>query len=257
MSLAYKMRVWRWFVGLYAGCMTVKAWLEGHQFDLEALAELMPSGDTRVVREGDDYYLTSTEIDNRADGVKFYEVAPAILQRVNGLARSRDAGYRPVRLSGRYHEGERRHTVVQVGTAECRSKVGVVRVLVNGQQQSPAPPDAPEHFLHAASNSDVAEALDILGQPEPLMWVELYRIMEIVQHSGQLQAAMDAAGVSKKQMTRFSRTACHPDAAGRDARHARSKEQPPKPPMPISEARQMISDLARGWLESLTPSDGR
>jgi hypothetical protein len=46
----------------------VKAWLEGHQFDLDALAELLPAGDTRVVLDGDGYYLTATEIDNRPAG---------------------------------------------------------------------------------------------------------------------------------------------------------------------------------------------
>jgi len=35
--------------------MTVKAWLEGHQFDLEDLVQLLPSGDVRVVREDDAY----------------------------------------------------------------------------------------------------------------------------------------------------------------------------------------------------------
>jgi hypothetical protein len=90
-----------------------------------------------------------------------------------------------------------------------------------------------------------------MGQPEPLKWVELYRVMEIVEHSGQLPAALDAASVSRRQLARFSRTACHPDAAGPDARHARSKHEPPNPPMSISEARQLISDLVRGWLESL------
>jgi hypothetical protein len=46
-----------------AGCIppgrlvtvAVKAWLEGHEFDLEDLATLLPTGDTRVIKEGDGY----------------------------------------------------------------------------------------------------------------------------------------------------------------------------------------------------------
>ena len=46
--------------------MTVKVWLEGHQFDLEALAELLTTGDIRVETDGDGgFYLTADEIDNR------------------------------------------------------------------------------------------------------------------------------------------------------------------------------------------------
>lgn len=173
---------------LYAAFMTVKAWLEGHPFDLDALVEMLPAGDTRVRREGDTHCLISTEIDDRPADVKFYEAAPAVLQRVNGLARSRDARYRPVRLSGRYQDGERGYTVTQIGRVESRSRALPLVALKNGEQ---APPvlisTASDHLLLAASNSDVADALQIMGQPEPLNWVELYRVMEIIEHSGRLK----------------------------------------------------------------------
>ena len=35
----------------YAVAVTTKAWLEGHRFDLEALARLMPNGDVRVIEQ--------------------------------------------------------------------------------------------------------------------------------------------------------------------------------------------------------------
>lgn len=42
--------------------MATKAWLEGHMFDLEDLAALLPSGDVRMVKEGDRFYLTAAEL---------------------------------------------------------------------------------------------------------------------------------------------------------------------------------------------------
>jgi hypothetical protein len=41
--------------------MTNKAWLEGHEFDLEDLADQLAAGDVRVVRDETEnaYYLTS------------------------------------------------------------------------------------------------------------------------------------------------------------------------------------------------------
>lgn len=81
----------------------MKVWLEGHQFDLESLAELLPTGDIRVEADGNGgFYLTANEIDNRPAGVPFYAIAPVVLQRINGLARARNASYRPISLSGRY-----------------------------------------------------------------------------------------------------------------------------------------------------------
>jgi hypothetical protein len=95
--------------------MVVNAWLEGHPFDSDTPATLLPTGDTLVVRDDNGgYYLTAAEIDNRPAGTPFYEVAPAVLQRVNGLARVHDTGFRPVSLSGRYQEGDRRRHLVQV-----------------------------------------------------------------------------------------------------------------------------------------------
>jgi hypothetical protein len=73
----------------------VKAWLAGHEFDLDDLVDLLPSGDTRVVKDSEGYYLTSKEIDSRPDGVPFYEVAPRVLQRVNGLARAKNPSTDP------------------------------------------------------------------------------------------------------------------------------------------------------------------
>jgi hypothetical protein len=100
----------------------VKAWLDGDRIDLDTLAEVLPAGDTWVACDDDGFYLTAAEIDNRPAGVRFYEVAPVVLQRVNGLARVLSSGYRPVRLNGRYQEGDRRHPVVQAGCAEARAQ---------------------------------------------------------------------------------------------------------------------------------------
>jgi hypothetical protein len=227
----------------------VKAWLDGHSIDLETLAGLLPAGDTRVVRDGDGFYLTGDEIDNRAAGVPFYEVAPVVLQRVNGLARVMRSGYRPVRLSGRYQEGDRRHQVVQAGCAKIRVQAMPVTILINGEPVASPLPPGPGYSATASADAEIAEALAILGQPAAPNWVELYKVYEIIEHTGLLKAAMGAAGVSGNQLSVFTRTACHPAAAGPDARHGRSRQDPPKHPMPIAKARELISGLVRAWMD--------
>lgn len=75
--------------------MTVKAWLEGHEFDLHDLAELLSSGDIQVVREGDDHYLTAPEIDNPPETNRFDKPAERLIVRINGLGRAKSADFRP------------------------------------------------------------------------------------------------------------------------------------------------------------------
>jgi hypothetical protein len=131
-----------------------------------------------------------------------------------------------------------------------------VAVVINGEQMPPAPSTVPDHLWRAASDVDVAEVLGIMGPPDPLDWIDLCRVLEIIEHSGRRQIAMDAAGISKKQVDVFSQTANHPQAAGPAARHARSKYEPPKHPMPIALARQLISKLVCAWLDTDARSAG-
>ena len=62
--------------------MSMKAELKGHEFDLDALVDLFPSGPIRVVREDGVHYLLADEIDSRQQGLQYYEVAPKVLERV-------------------------------------------------------------------------------------------------------------------------------------------------------------------------------
>ncbi|MGH3669146.1 MAG: hypothetical protein ACRDSH_00705 [Pseudonocardiaceae bacterium] len=231
----------------------MKAWLEGHQFDLEALAELLPTGDIRVEGDGNGgFYLIANEIDNRPAGVPFYEIAPVILQRINGLARVKNASYRPVWLSGRYQEGDKRHQVVQLGTAECRVQARPLIPLIDGAPVASRPPPGQRYTALASVDVDVAQVLEIMGRPEARNWVDLYKVYEIIEYTGQLKVAMVGAGISFNQMSLFVRTACHPDAGGPEARHGRSKQDPPEKPMPIGRARKMIGELVVAWMDMLT-----
>jgi hypothetical protein len=96
----------------------------------------------------------------------------------------------------------------------------------------------------------VAEVLQILGQPQPPNFAELYKIDEIIKSAGRLTAVMQSAGVSDKERRLFKQTADHQDASGADSRHARNKQQPPESPMQIGQARAMIRKLVTAWLES-------
>jgi hypothetical protein len=65
--------------------MIMKARLNGHEFDLQDLADWLPSGDICVVRDDEGYYLSAPDIDTPPDGKTYYEVAQNLLPIVNGI----------------------------------------------------------------------------------------------------------------------------------------------------------------------------
>lgn len=166
--------------------VSMKVELKGHEFDLDALVHLFPSGPIRVVRENGVHYLLADDIDNRPQGVQYYEVAPKILKTVNGLARVTDSAYQPVELSGYYFEGEQRHMVGSAETVVTRVRVGTPTVLVTNSEgivQAPPPPPGPQRAAVAAAYPDVTEALTLMSQPAALGWTELYKVFEVVRDS--------------------------------------------------------------------------
>jgi hypothetical protein len=98
-------------IGTLSG-VTMKARLDGHEFDLQDLAEWLPSGNILVAKDDVGYYLSAAVIDNPPEGKTFYEAAQALLPIVNGIGCLKSAKFRPVKLDGRYKDGEKRHTVV-------------------------------------------------------------------------------------------------------------------------------------------------
>lgn len=142
----------------YAVEVTVKAWLTGHEFDLEYLVDLLPSRDVRVVKEGDQFYLTSTALDAAGDdAASGYDIAQRLLTQICGMARARDPDFKNVKLTGRYQDGEQTHVVGLAATLEIGPKyVGQVlsRVmtcrplpLVPGTCRSPGQTGTSQKYL--------------------------------------------------------------------------------------------------------------
>jgi len=230
----------------------MKAWLEGHTLDLEDLASLLPSSDVRVVREGDGFHLSAAEMDNPPSGKTFHEVAERLLVRANGVGRLMRPDFTPVALTGRYDQEGNVHVVLEPATLVFRAHVGTVTVLDSNGNPVPSPdPCGPAYIALAAQNSDVADALEIMGRPQSLNFAELYKVYEIIEHSGHMKIAMTSAGIGKPAARLFARTANHPEASGEAARHARSTQQPPSKPMTLSEARGMICSLVTAWMADI------
>jgi hypothetical protein len=233
--------------------VTVRARLEGHEFDLQDLADWLPSGDTRVAKDDEGYYLQAAVIDNPPEGKTFYEAAQDLLPLINGMGRVKSPRFRPVTLSGQYQDGKKgQHAVVAVDTLEVRSRVNAVTVVTgrDGQVKPPPPPPGIAYAGLAIARSDVGEVLKILASPS-VGWGELYKAYEIVRDAVKPTGLCQSGLATKDEISAFTASANRPDVSGDGARHARMAGGPPKRTMPIEQARQFISNLVRVWMDTL------
>jgi len=134
-------------------------------------------------------------------------------------------------------------------TVEIRAHVSASGVVVGGPPADSEPPSI-KHLAGAQGNTDATEALEILAV-EPTNWVRLYKVYEIIRDAGALEPARQAVGTSNNELERFTRTANHQQASGSEARHARLNADPPRNPMSIEQARDLIGQLLIAWLDSM------
>jgi hypothetical protein len=237
--------------------VTTKAWLEGHPADLAALARLPALGDVRVVLEDDRYYLTAPEIDNPPEPGHFNVPAQRLIDLINGLARTQDPNYRPVSLTGHFNGDDGSATVcVPVAHLEARATLTADAVVLgpDGKPKPQPPSPLPDRFTLADTNSDVAEALKIMGGAYELGWVDLYKIHEIIRHAIPLSDMIARGWTSKAADSAFTASANRADVSGAYARHARNRGGVPANTMSIAQARSYISDLVAKWLGNLAGS---
>jgi hypothetical protein len=232
-----------------------KVWIETDHFDLEAVAAHLKSGDTTIVREGGDgYYLTSPEIDSAPDNHQANEIAAKIISRINALGRIHDANFRPVKLSG-YTD----HTGKSVVTGTIGATMQPARARFTGSvtyadgTTPPSPPSPWADYLAVATTNDhVARTLEIMGRAEPLGWVDLYKVHEIVRRAIEPKKLDKIGWTTEAQDRAFTASADRYDVSGDAARHAVDKHaESPKQTMTINEGRCYINELVTKWLTAL------
>ncbi|MDJ0516324.1 MAG: hypothetical protein QNJ74_08720 [Trichodesmium sp. MO_231.B1] len=78
-------------------------------------------------------------------------------------------------------------------------------------------------------------------------FINLFKIYEIIR--GEVGRKKIEGWVTKKKVSDFTQTANHPDAIGYEARHGIGQGEPPKNPMSLSEAQNLIFDVIKKWLD--------
>lgn len=247
--------------------VTVRAALEGHPFDLDALVRHFPAGDPCIVVTEEGTFLETSALDDVFnDGGRLVSIANEQLARLNGYAVLADVSYQRVRLRNKFvrtggptqvhllvqEEAQARDSItVVIGTVEAR--LGALAATATVPTE-PGPSAGRRHVAGAASNKDVDDLLAVAGKAETLSWVDLYKILEIVREAvgGGRAGLIETGWTTKVQLNAFTGSADHHLVSGiHEARHARQSGGPPKRTMTLDEARRFICDLAHRWLDSL------
>jgi hypothetical protein len=233
-------------------------YLTGDSVDLEMLALSCVGPSFNISKVGKDYALACSEFESIGNAQDVRARALALLDRLNGASRlvleSRVA-IGVARL--RRHDADGRITDIvcpEPAIATVRALPPSVKITAdNGSEVTHHPAD-PVHdwILLSASDPAVARLLTLVGT-EPMDWVNLYRIFEVVcENSGGMKSIEAKGWATDKAMRLFKWTANCPDAIGTKARHGVG-DQAPQKPMSLTEARGLIGGIVKAWLMSKVP----
>jgi hypothetical protein len=227
----------------------------GDASDLASLAESLKDGDINVSLAGQDYVLMSDLFCENED-------AGSIRQKGRGNRRhpERCLPLGVGSLQSNSGRGRVRHedgkldafVFLQPVVWGFRAFTPTVKLShADGTVEEFRPADPVRQWARMASENEADANVFRILAGGILDWVNLYRILEIVESD---VGRMNATGWATKSSTRlFKHTANSPGALGLEARHGAESTQPPEHPMTISEARALVYSIVHAWLRSKSP----
>lgn len=230
--------------------------LQGHQFDLEQLADHFTSVDRNVKRDKDgQYYLTSSDLSHMTDPDLLRERALEILGFMNGAMKLYIGNsYHPVQLDVVTQidgSGQRHHHITLSSTVEMRDQVKATLIRADGTREDVSQPsDNTEALVNLADqNVQVADALRFYERGD---WINLYKAWEVVcDAAGGTHAVVKNGWATEQDRNRFTGTAQSRAELGDEARHASEKYKAPNPPMILNEAQGFVRSAILAWINTL------
>lgn len=227
--------------------------LIGESVDLQSLSELFDSQDLSVSKEDDNYYLESSAFTPLSDAESVRNQASELVQRINGAASIHLGSFEAVWLDDVVRvddDGSRHHHMTLTSKVRVISSASIT--TPKGTVGTSRPTTGIDTWLSVAEqNQRVARALRIFGNREH-NWDNLYKVYEAVEDDVGRKKIVDEGWASDKKISRFTSTANNVRAVGDEARHGHEKFDPPKKPIPLSEARHLVKGILQGWLRSKT-----
>jgi hypothetical protein len=248
--------------------VTVRASLEGHEFDLQMLAELFPEGDPRVVKDSEGvYHLESSDLEKYfGDGGRILDAAEQILGPLLAAARLEHADFQDVSLASRFDRpkadgttersshvtdsatARERVTVVRLAPIVARSHAYAVAVVTypDGATVEPAKPRGLRYLSLMRAHPEVAELLQLLSTSD-MSWDDLYKTYEIVNDATgrgkKTHWALESLGYDRTEVSNFKGTV-------NLRRHARPTGHPQRE-LTLADCQHFVRDMAERWFQQL------
>ncbi len=242
MTLSDDHRPATWSVGLVGG-----------DWELSEIAEHLTES-IRVSRADDGWELSSEAFAEESDAEAVRVLAQETVALVNGLTALWLEDPEPIRAGNvrRYRPDGAKDVWVHPEPIVVRARVFSPTVLVNGV---PTPARSWTDDLDLATQDVKVQAvLAFLGGT--VTWHDLYAALEVIlqdDRTGQRAGVIRWAGASDARLRLFLQTANSYGAIGTAARHGPGFDAPTRP-MEMSEARPLIREIARKWLDQLKMS---
>ena len=229
--------------------------LAGDAADLRSLSSSFADGDPAILERDGEYVFRWSVLDGLSDVAQVKATADEQIARLSGSASLILGAIEPIKVAQVIlvsDDGSRSiygfpdpvvwNFRMSVPTVQIRKADGTVKIH--------RPADPVKAWLAVAESSeDVARALR-LSEGREHDWVELYRLLEIVEASVTRKGITDAGWATMSQLKRFCHTANSLEAAGDAARHGREQKPPPQRPMTLNDARELIRRVVRQWLDT-------
>jgi hypothetical protein len=229
--------------------------LHGKKPDLDQVCALCNLPEANVFRTGGQYYLRSAEFSHLRSAQDVFDRAVDIIDSINGCVFLFDPHFNAIEsnsVTEICEDGSKRGYVFLTAVLRSRSRTSTATLTlldsVNNETDSRDTSPVENTLRLMRQNAEIARALRFLRVDD---WISLYKIFEIVKEDVKEEDQIcQRRWVTKKDLIRFRRTAQSPAALGDKARHGIQSGTPPEDPMDISEARSMIRQMVKCWIDS-------
>ena len=231
--------------------------LSGDDSNLKALSESFADGDPAILERDGEYLFRWSVLDGLSDVAQVKAAADEQIAWLSGAASLTLGAIEPIEATQVISTNDDGSCNIRVPAGDVnwnfRTSMPTVQIgRADGTEEIHRPADSAEAWLAAAESSeDVARVLR-LSKGREHDWRELSYLLEIVEDSVDRKEITNAGWATRGQLDRFRRTANNPDpkAAGDAARHGHRRWDPPRHPMTLNDARELIRQVVRQWLDA-------
>lgn len=220
--------------------------LVGNEYDVITLHSIIKgSKKYRIIKIQDSYYLYNKEYNKISNPSEVFDIVKEQLKNLNAITKTNKNDYKFLDVDAikyRDESGTIKQNVFVGVTITANSMIRVTGRIVSGtsSKQKPKNQLKIDKLLKVVNNDNNIKKFINIINTKSLNWVELYNIFEIVEEN--IGTGNIENFITKSRLKLFKHT------ANFEARHGKSII-PPKNPMKIREAEEMILFLAREWLK--------